>query len=171
VGVVNVTGDHHAELLLHGPQSENNGDISPDGKWLAYDSDESKQAEIYVRPFPNVEGGRQQASTGGGTRPLWARSGRELFYDVGTMGASSAKIMAVSVQPGTTLTFGTPQVVVDGRYLTPQAGRTYDVSRDGKRFLMIKDATPPTSSSAPTPSQLVVVLNWTEELKARVPAK
>jgi eukaryotic-like serine/threonine-protein kinase len=166
-----VTGDHHAELLLHGPQSELNGEISQDGKWLAYESDESKQAEIYVRPFPNVEGGRQQVSTGGGTRPLWARSGRELFYYVGNVGGSTAKIMAVSVQPGTTLTFGTPQVVVDGRYLTPQAGRTYDVSRDGKQFLMIKDATPTTSSSAPPPSQLVVVLNWTEELKARVPAK
>jgi hypothetical protein len=69
------------------------------------------------------------------------------------------------------LVFGTPHVVVDGRYLAPAAGRTYDVSADGKKFLLIKDATPtPTSSSAPPPAQLVVVLNWFEELKARVPA-
>jgi hypothetical protein len=59
--------------------------------------------------------------------------------------------------------------VVDGRYLAPQVGRNYDVSPDGQRFLMIKDATPATSSSTPPPSQLVVVLNWSEELKARVP--
>jgi hypothetical protein len=77
--------------------------------------------------------------------------------------------MAVSVQPGTTLTFGSPQVLVDGRYLTPQPGRSYDVAPDGKRFLLIKDATPTMSSSVSPPSQLVVVLNWSEELKARVP--
>jgi serine/threonine-protein kinase len=169
LGAVNLTGDRHADLLLHGPQSELNGEISPDGKWLAYESDESKQAEVYVRPFPNVDGGRSQVSTGGGTRPAWARSGRELFYYVGPT-RGPGKIMAVSVQPGTTLAFGTPQVVVAGQYLAPQMGRTYDVSPDGKKFLLIKDA-PSTSSSAPPPSQLVVVLNWFEELKARAPAK
>ena len=79
--------------------------------------------------------------------------------------------MAVSVQPGTTLAFGTPHVVVDRQYVTPQAGRTYDVSSDGKRFLLMKDATPTTSSPAPPPPQLVVILNWQEELKQRVPVK
>jgi eukaryotic-like serine/threonine-protein kinase len=167
LGVVNLTGDRHADPLLPGPQAALNGEVSPDGKWLAYQSDESKQAdEVYVRPFPNVDGGRVQVSIGGGTSPAWARSGRELFYYV-----APGKIMAVSVQPGTTLTFGTPHVVVDGRYLTPQIGRNYDVSPDGKRFLLIKDATPAsTSSSAPTSSELVVVLNWSEELKRLVPA-
>jgi Tol biopolymer transport system component len=172
LGIVNLTGDRHADLLLHGPQDDRNGEISPNGQWLAYESDESTQgqAEVFVRPFPNVDGGRQQVSIGGGTRPVWAQGGRELFYHVGATRGSTAKIMAVSVHPGTTLTFGTPQVVVDGRYLTPNTGRTYDVSSDGKRFLLIKDATPAsTSSSAPPPSQLVVVLNWFEELKARVP--
>jgi serine/threonine protein kinase/Tol biopolymer transport system component len=172
VGMINFTGERRADLLLHGPQSENNPEVSPDGKWLAYESDESTQAEVYVRPFPNVDGGRWQVSNGGGTRPAWSRSGRELFYDVAVQGGSTAKIMAVPVNLGTTLTFGAPQVVVDGRYLTPQAGRTYDVSLDGKRFLMIKDATPAsTSGPPPPPSQLVVVLNWMEELKARVPKK
>jgi hypothetical protein len=125
---------------------------------------------VYGRPFPNVESGRWPVSIGGGTRPVWAHSGRELFYAVADDRGSTAKIMAVSVQPGSTLTFGTRHVVVDGPYLTPQTGRTYDVSGDDKRFLLIKDA-PLTSSSAPPPSQLVVVLNWLEELKARVPAK
>jgi serine/threonine-protein kinase len=171
IGVVNLTGDRRADLLLHGPQSETNPDISPDGRWLAYESDESKQPEIYVRPFPKVETGRWQVSSGGGSRPVWARSGRELFYESPEqIGARALKIWAVSVESGATLTFGRPQRVVDGPYLTPQAGRPYDVSADGKRFVMIKDATPP-SSAAARPSQLVVVTNWQEELKQRLPAK
>jgi hypothetical protein len=79
--------------------------------------------------------------------------------------------MVVSVQSGATLTFGTPQVVVDGPYLTPQIGRTYDVMAHGQRFVMIKDATPTSPPSAPPrPSQLVVELNWLNELKAKLPA-
>jgi serine/threonine-protein kinase len=173
IGVVNLTGDRHVDLLLHGPQSETNPDISPDGKWLAYESDESKVPEIYVRPFPNVETGRWQISSGGGSRPVWARSGREVFYEsTEPNGARTLKIWAVPVDAGATFTYGMPQPVVDGPYLTPQAGRPYDVSADGKRFIMIKDATPTTSPGvfAP-PSQLVVVLNWTEELKQRVPTR
>jgi eukaryotic-like serine/threonine-protein kinase len=132
-------------------------DISPDGRWLAYQSDESKQDEIYVRPFPNVDSGRWQVSTGGGTRPAWARNGRELFYY-----QAPGKILAVPIQPGAAFASGTPQVVVNGQYAVAQPGRTYDLSPAGKRFLMIKDA---------TPSQLVVLLNWLNELKARVPTK
>ena len=86
------------------------------------------------------------------------------------MNGPTAKIMSVGVQPGSPPTFGTPQVVVDGPYLTPQSGRCYDVSADGRRFLMIKDASPPSSKTSP-PSQLVIVVNWLEELKARVPVK
>ena len=167
LGVVNLTGDRRADLLLHGPQDEANGNLSPDGRWLAYESDESKQSEIYVRPFPNVDGGRWQVSTGGGTRPLWARNGRELFYWVGQQGAASGRVMAVPIQSGAPFLSGTPQAVVDGSYLAPQAGRSYDVSPDGKRFLVIKDATPASSS----PAQLVVVLNWQEELKKLAPGK
>jgi hypothetical protein len=163
MGAVNLTGDRRTTRRLQGPHWEANGEISPDGRWLAYESDESQRAEIYVRPFPNVHSGRWKVSTGGGTRPAWARSGRELFYYV------PGRLMAVSVQMGTTPTFGTPHVVVDGAYVAPIGGRNYVVSPDGQRFLMIKDATPQTSSTAPPPSQLVVVLNWLEELKRLVP--
>jgi serine/threonine-protein kinase len=173
IGVVSLTGDRHVDLLLHDPQSETNPEISPDGKWLAYQSDENGMPEIYVRPFPNVETGRTQVSFGGGTRPVWApmKGGHELFYESPEPnGARTLKIWAVSVDAGGT--FGMPQRVVDGPYLTPQAGRSYDVSTDGKRFVMIKDATPASTSSAVArPSQLVVVLNWQEELKQRVPSK
>jgi serine/threonine-protein kinase len=174
IGVVNLTGDRHADLLLHGPQSENSPDISPDGKWLAYVSDESKLSEVYVRHFPDVENGRWQVSSGGGSRPVWARSGRELFYESPEQnGATALKIWAVPVETtGATLTFGRPQQIVDGPYLTPQASRPYDVSADGKRFVMIKDAAPPsTPGTMARPAQLIVVTNWQEELKQRVPIK
>ena len=84
--------------------NELNGEISPDGRWMAYQSNESGQDEIYVRPFPDADSGRWQVSTGGGTRPLWARSGKELFY-VGPSGA----VMSASVEGGSTFRAGTPQ--------------------------------------------------------------
>jgi serine/threonine-protein kinase len=173
IGVVNRTGDRRVDLLLHGPQSETNPEISPDGKWLAYESDESGGVpEIYVRPFPNIEAGRWQISSGGGSRPVWARSGRELFYESPEPpGSRTLKIWAVPVEAGATFTTGPRQRVVDGPYLSPQSGRSYDVSADGKKFVMIKNATPtPTPGAVARPSQLVVVLNWQEELKQRVPA-
>jgi eukaryotic-like serine/threonine-protein kinase len=141
--------------------NELNGEISPDGRWVAYQSNESGQEEIYVRPFPNTNTGGWQVSTGGGTRPLWARSGKEIFY----LGPSGA-VMSTSVEGGSTFRAGNPTRLFEGPY-SPYAnvsGRTYDVSSDGQRFLMLKEGT-----SAPT--SIMVVLNWFEELKARVPPK
>jgi WD40-like Beta Propeller Repeat len=160
LAVVNVNGDRKADLLLHEQYNEGNAAVSPDGQWLAYESNESGQNEIYVRPFPKVDDGRWQVSTGGGTRPGWARSGRELFYWQGP-----GKIFSVSVQPGTNFVYGPAKVVVDGRYLAPQNGRPYDVSLDGERFVMIKNAAPISSS----PTELVIVLNWLQELQQKVP--
>ena len=135
LGLLNTTGDHKSQMLLSGPASEANGEISPDGRWLAYQSNESGRDEIYVRPFPAVESARWQVSADGGTRPAWARNGRELFYYL-----PPGKIMAVPLQTSATFTSGTPQVAVNGRYIAIQSGRSYDVSRDGKRFLLIEDA-------------------------------
>lgn len=93
---------------------------------------ESRRAEVYVRPFPDVTAGKWQVSTDGGTRPFWARSRRELFYYL-----APGTVMTVPIQPGSGFAAGTPQVVFKGACLAPQAGRTYDVSPDGQRFLMI----------------------------------
>ena len=90
-------GTRRVTPLVQTPFSELNGVISPDGRWLAYEANDSGQAEIYVRPFPEVNGGHWQVSTGGGTRPLWARSGQELFY----LGPSGA-LMRVGVERGQT---------------------------------------------------------------------
>ena len=147
--------------LLGEPHSESNGVVSPDGRWLAYQSNESGRDEIYVRPFPNVNSGRWQVSADGGTRPLWSRDGRELFYYL-----PPGVIMAAPIGPGSSFTPGKPTVVLKGTYLSPQTGRMYDVSPDGRRFLLIKESR---SEGAAPPPQLIVVQHWLEELKRLVP--
>ena len=147
---------------------ETNAEISPDGRWVAYQSNQSSQFEVYVRPFPNVDTGRWQVSDGGNnSRPLWARNGRELFY----YDARGGALMAVAVQTtGPTLNAANPTKVFDtAPYYFANAGRTFDVSADGQRFLMIKLASQSGQNATASPPSLVVVEHWTEELKARVP--
>ncbi len=140
-------------------------EISPNGRYIAYKSNESGQVEIYVRPFPQVDSGRWRISTSGGTRAAWARNGRELFY----LDASNA-LIAVQVQTsGSTFSTGNQAKVFDGKYAEPFPARHYDVSADGQRFLMLKEVAAGDPNA--TPASLVVVLNWFEELKARVPAR
>ncbi len=158
IGIVSIQGEHRVTQLIETPSRELNVELSPDGHWVAYQSNESGQAEVYVRPFPNVEQGRWLISRGGGTRPLWSRDGRELFY----LGAPG-RVMAVPIQPGRTFAAGNPQRAFEGPYLAPALLRTYDVSPDGQRFLMIKGTA---AAQGPT---LVVVQNWFEELRQRVP--
>jgi serine/threonine-protein kinase len=113
-----------------------------------------------------VDGGRWQLSTGGGTRPVWARNGRELFY----LDANS-KLMAVSIQSSdSTLNAGTPANVIDKAYYTGFNLGAYDVSLDSQRFVMIKEAEG-TNQQAPSASSINVVINWAQELKQRVPTK
>jgi serine/threonine-protein kinase len=159
------------EPLIHSTFIETNAEISPDGHWLAYQSNESGQEEIYVRPFPNVDGGRWQISTAGGTRPAWARSGRELFYL-----DASGFLTTAAVQTTPTFSAAHSTRILNTKYFSgfggggqTVAGRTYDVSPDGQRFLMIKDVA--TGDQNGTPASIVVVLNWFEELNRLVPTK
>jgi serine/threonine-protein kinase len=154
-----------ASALIQTSFGELNAEVSPDGRWVAYESNESGQNQVYVRPFPSVDSGHGQISTSGGTRPLWARSGRELFY----LDASNA-LASVAVQAsGTTFNPGNPGKIMDFRYFAGNASRTYDVSPDGGRFLVIKDNAGGDQNTAP--ASLIVVERWTEELKARVGRK
>jgi serine/threonine-protein kinase len=148
-----------AQPFLRTPFDEAVPRFSPDGRWLAYTSDESGRHEIYVQPYPGP-GGKWQISTEGGTEPAWNPNGRELFY------RSGDKMMAVDIatQPG--FAAGTPRMLFEGRYeVAPVPSANYDVSPDGQRFLMVK----PSEQEAAT-TQINVVLNWFEELKRRVPA-
>ena len=133
--------------------------FSPDGRWVAYVSDESGRYEIYVQPYPGP-GGKWQISTEGGTEPVWNRNGRELFYRSGN------KMMAVEIATQPSFAAGQPRMLFEGQYVpTPATTPNYDVSADGQRFLMLKPSEP--AQAAPT--QINVVLNWFEELKQKVP--
>jgi serine/threonine-protein kinase len=157
----------HTEGLMQPDLEGRNGTFSPDGRWLAYQSNNTGQFgqfQVYVRPFPNVNAGRWQVSTGGGTRPVWARNGRELFFL-----DENSLLTSVTVQTaGASFSAGKPTKVLQTPYFSDDyVGRTYDVSADGRRFLMVKGD--PTADQA-TPN-MVVVLNWFEELKRLVPTK
>ena len=155
-------GTRRVRPLLTHPSVERNAIVSPDGRWLAYESDSSGRFEVYVRPFPDVQAGQWLISPAGGTRPLWARNGQELFYV-----APGGALMARRVDPRDhAWRASTPTKVVDGPYVTEgvRDRRTYDVSADGRRFLVIKR-----SANEATAPQIIVVQHWTEELKRLVP--
>jgi serine/threonine-protein kinase len=164
---VEFDGSHRVTPLVQSPFTERNGIVSPDGRWLAYEANDSGRFEISVRPFPDVNSGHWQVSTGGGTRPLWARSGQELVY-VSPTGA----LMRMGVERASSWAATTPTMLVkEGYFTTPggNPGRTYDVSPDSQRFLMIKEGGGSDQTAAP--SQIIVVQHWTEELKRLVPTK
>jgi serine/threonine protein kinase len=164
--LLTLTPPRRVTPLLATRFNERNGIISPDGRWLAYESDSSGRDEIYVRPFPAVGAGQWQVSTAGGRQPLWARNGRELFY-----AAPDGALLSVLVEPhGDAWNAGTPGRVVEGRYLTTAASisRSYDVSLDGQRFLLLKQAG---ADPGAGPPQIIVIQHWDEELKRLVPTK
>jgi serine/threonine-protein kinase len=151
IGVLNLA-TRRSQVLITSDVINNNPDVSPDGRWIAYQSTESGRPEIYVRPFPNVNDGRWQVSFGGGSQPLWGRDGRHLYYHDG-----EGLLSSVDVRASDTFTAGVTTRVLKTRYAGGGGARTYDVSRDG-RFLVLKD-----SSRADDP--FVVVLNWMDEVK------
>jgi serine/threonine-protein kinase len=166
LSLVALSKDHRLQPLVHSPSSsEQNGEISPDGRWLAYQSDESGHFEISVQPYPNVNGGRWPVSSDGGVQPVWSHNSRELFY----MSPTGA-VMRVEVGPGSVWAAGARTKLFDGPYVGGGGegfGRQYDISPDGRRFLMIKNVAA-NQASAP---QIVVVENWFDELKRLVPTK
>jgi hypothetical protein len=134
--------------------------LSPDSRWLAYVSDESGSDEVYVRPFPDAARGKWQVSLQGGTEPVWAHNGRELFYrnPAGDMVSAT-----VTTQP--TFAVGHQAVLFQGAaFLRDDSHREYDVSPDDRRFLMVR----PRNTGAN--ANLVMVENWFTELVEKVPS-
>ena len=136
--------------------------LSPDGKWIAYQSDETGKTDVFIRSFPNTDDVKRQISNGGGAAPLWSRDGRELFFVNG-----NKEMMAVRISAGTPLTVGEPKALfhvppellsVEYAYYTP-----WDVARDG-RFLMARLR----EANSAKASTVVVAENWLTELKARM---
>ena len=139
--------------LVVTPVAEVNPAVSPDGRWLAYTSDESGRFEVYVRPFPNAGDAKWLVSTSGGSGPKWAHSGRELFYE-----SAALELVALEVVPAETFVMGERRVLFSTQgYIGP-----YDVTADDQQFVMIR------LTGAGQSGELIVVENWFEELRARV---
>ena len=137
--------------------------FSPDGRWIAYMSGESGSLQVYVRPAAAGAGGKWLISTGGGSGPRWASGGRELFY------RSGGKVMVVAIEPGPAFRAGTPKELFAYMSFTlPGPVGSYDVSADGKRFLMITSGAPEQGAAA-TP-EIHFVLEWFEDIRRRVRA-
>jgi serine/threonine-protein kinase len=153
-------GPSTVEPLVQTAADEMFPELSPDGRYLAYQSNESGKFEIYVRRYPDVDSARWQISTNGGTRVAWARNGSELFYF-----DESNTFTAVSVQAtGSTLVVGRSTKLFDTTpYFTQNPSRTYDLSVDGQRFLWPKNVTGGLNSTA---ASMIVVEHWLEESKS-----
>jgi serine/threonine protein kinase len=167
IAALSMEGDRERKQLLHEDYDEDYPLISPDGRWMAYQSNESGRYEVYVRPFPDVDrGGKWQISTEGGDSPLWSPNGSELFY------RSGESFMAVGVETEPTFNPGKPKVLFKGSYLSaevPLDHTIWDIHPNGKKFLMIKP--PVAAGEAEAPRKIIIVTNWIEELKRRVPGK
>jgi hypothetical protein len=147
------------EIFLDTPGRKRFVRFSPDGHSVAYTSNESGRDEIYVQAYPDKSGGKSIVSTEGGQNPRWSRNGKELFY---LSGPTGTKMMAVDViQLTPSPRFGKPHILFEKSY-----GNGYDVSPDGKRFLMVKAAATPQASQ---PDQINIVVNWLDELRRRLP--
>jgi serine/threonine-protein kinase len=137
--------------------------FSPDGRWLAYTSDETGRSEVYVQPFPGP-GPVMPISSNGGAEPLWSPKGDELFYRQ----QNPPTLMAVSVRSASSELFGRPRELFDVSQFVPGGlHRNYDITHDGQRFLMVK--LEPEQSQAVT--EMTLVTNWFEELKRLCPPK
>jgi eukaryotic-like serine/threonine-protein kinase len=153
IHVLPLVDDRKSKPFVATPFAEAFPAFSPDGRWVAYQSNESGgRFEIYVQPFPGP-GGKFQVSNGGGLRPRWSRDGRQLFFRAG------GQVMAAPIEPGPTFASGTARVLFEGQFAPP-----YDVTADG-RFLMVRD------EQQGDATQLRFVLNWFTELQQRVPTR
>ena len=150
-------GDSTLVPLATSPATEGDAAVSPDGRWLAYASNESGVNEVYVRPFPDAASARWQVSIAGGSDPVWAHSGRELFYRSG-----QNELMTVEIRPGPNFSFGQPKALFSTVPFVPIGPvASFEVSPDDRRFLFLRESTPTERN------ELIVVQNWTEEMKAR----
>jgi Tol biopolymer transport system component len=159
-------GDTATVPLVASPVfGENSPALSPDGRWLAYSSNESGRTEVYVRPYPNVDAGRWQVSQAGGDSPHWSHTGRELFYQNG-----AKALVAVAVLPGVTFTLGAQVTLFNtsGFAGAPPNFLYYDVAPGDQRFVLFRKAT---ENGAVTVDPLVHIVNWGVEVRAKLAGK
>jgi hypothetical protein len=150
-------GDSTATPLLNSQATELFPALSPDGRWLAYSSDESGTQEVYVRPFPDAASAKWQVSTAGGSEPSWSSTGRELLYINGKNELTSAQIPA-----GATFSVGGQRSLFSvGPFAPAGPVPSYVLTPDNKRFLMLREG------EAGQPGELIVAENWAQQLAAQ----
>ena len=153
IGIVTLGGDQARQPVLDEDFNEGTPEMSPDGRWMAYRSNESGRTEIFVRPFPDVAGGKWQVSNEGGNYPAWSPDGQELFYRAG----DGSALMGVTVETEPTFSAGIPETIIEGDYVyAPGQGRNWDISPDGQRFLMLKDVGQAGNEDAAPPQVIIV---------------
>ena len=159
--------DRRERVVVQDPRvSVGDPAFSPDGRWVAYTSTDSGREEVYVQPYPGP-GKRVTVSTDGGRAPVWRRDGSEFFYTMTDRTGNVVTMMAMSVSAATGLPIGPARELFSGRFRPAGWLQNYDVTANGQRFLMVQTLDP-----RPEPqTELVLVQNWFEELKARVPTK
>lgn len=163
VAMLSLRADSKPVMLIATGAYEANAVLSPDDRWIAYESSESGEPQIYVRPFPNVDEGLWLVSEGAGRNPVWSPDGRELFYQ------TEDGLYAVAVEANPSFMPGRVVRLFENHgYFLGSSGRNYDVSPDGQQFLMIKRHEG--VDVEPMPPSVVVVLNWHQELKQLVPS-
>jgi len=156
--------------LLARPVEERNATVSPDGRFMAYESSESGDFQVFVTQFPDINGGRWQISTTGGIKPVWSSDSKELFYQRPGPGPGAGELYAVAIETRPTFSRGTPVKLFDLRaILNSPIAYSWDVSRDGKRFIAIKNDEPTAAlaASADRPS-FVFIVNFAEELRLKL---
>ncbi len=161
------TGERKPQRFIESQFGLYNARFSPDGRWIAYISIESGQAQVYVQPAPGPDGkaqggGKWQISTDGGTGPRWSANGRELFYLGSALGG---KLMVAPIEPGPTFRAGVPKPLFELRLGARQG---FDLHPDGKRFLVV--LAPGQEETSAQPGQLNFVLEWFDEIRRRVDA-
>ena len=163
VMTLSLDGNRQPKSVLSGKYLQAYPEFSWDGRYLAYVSDESGRAEVYVQPYPGP-GARTRISNDGGTAPAWSRDGRELFFS--TTAAGNLRMMVVPIQTAPSFSAGTPQMLFEGRYGSQANIRGYDVSADGQHFFFTqyKERSPVRAT------EMILVQNWFEELKAKAPS-
>jgi serine/threonine protein kinase/Tol biopolymer transport system component len=155
ISCLNTEDENIKQSLQTESWTEHNAVFSADGNWITYQSNQEGLNQVYVSPFP--EPAPKKISTGGGYNPLWSPDGKEIFYRNGD------KMIAVTIETEPEIRVINSEVLFEGLYYT-DSNRSYDVSQDGQRFLMIKE-----TEEHQAATQLIVVLNWFEELKRLVP--
>jgi hypothetical protein len=146
--------------IVPGPNNQSHPTVSPDGRWLAYASDETGTYQVYVRSFPDVERMKRQVSVSSGWVPRWSRDGRELFFIT-----IDGRLMASRVNGAAAFTSGEPQPLFVVEQFSPFSVHFFDVHPDGRRFLFTRAV----GRVAERPDEMIVVQNFFEELRAKVP--